>query len=209
MSKDNYTSIRLDKITVERIKPFFKKIGRTYSDSLDIILDFFERTGYDPRDTEIGKKGFNNLAQTEKKITNKQERIIKILNKFEQQYFASSNAQLNLLLQEKVTGKPEPTSTQSVQKITQKPPQETTGKSVSLARYKSLENDLRLQKEALENAKKKQVEELRYYGKNLLELLNKIEVTGSFMSSKGYRIKLEEFEYEDYKKSAKRLINEH
>ena len=36
---------------------FLKKIGKNYSISIRIILDFFERTGYDLRDQEIGKDG--------------------------------------------------------------------------------------------------------------------------------------------------------
>jgi len=207
MKKDQYRSVRLHQKTVDRMKPFFREIGKTYSASIDIILDFFERTGYDPRDEKTGTNDFNNLAQTEKKITNKQERLIKILNKFEQQYFAPSNAQLNLLLQEKGIESPQPKPI--------KPTQETLEKTVSIARYNTLRNDLILQEKELEKAHKNQ-EDIEEYKRqlrlkddkintlkrqmltNVDSIINKITYEKSMLKGGYYKIKISEQELEQY-----------
>ncbi|MCK0135306.1 BfmA/BtgA family mobilization protein [Arenibacter sp. S6351L] len=68
---DHFYTIRFKKNTAQRFKRFSKKIGVTYSESMEMIIDFFEWHGFLPSDKfekSVGKEVLKNRKRTEAAI---------------------------------------------------------------------------------------------------------------------------------------------
>jgi len=68
---DNFYTIRFKRNTAQRFKRFSKKIATSYSESMDMIINFFEWHGFLPSDKfekSVGKEVLKNRKRTEAAI---------------------------------------------------------------------------------------------------------------------------------------------
>ncbi|NKI27427.1 hypothetical protein HCG49_12730 [Arenibacter sp. 6A1] len=91
---DGFLTIRFKRNTAQRFKRFSKKISSTYSDSMEMILNFFEWHGFLPSEKfekSVGKEIFKNRKRT--------EALISIIRDIEKSQTRPTTAMLELLFE--------------------------------------------------------------------------------------------------------------
>ncbi len=76
---DNFYTIRFKRATARRFKSFSKKVSKSYSVSMELIIDFFEWHGFSPSERfekSLGRELVNNRKRTEAAIA-----IIRVIEK--------------------------------------------------------------------------------------------------------------------------------
>ena len=92
---DKFYTIRFRRDTAKRFKSFSKKVSNSYSESLELIIDFFEWHGFLPTERfekSLGQELFINRKRTEAAIA--------IIRDIEKNQTKPTNAMLELLFQE-------------------------------------------------------------------------------------------------------------
>ncbi len=101
---DKFYTIRFKKNTAQRFKSFSKKVASTYSESLEMIIDFFEWHGFLPSDKfekSIGKELLKNRKRTDAAIA--------IIRQIEKSQTLPTTTMLELLFEHSPQRKPEQT----------------------------------------------------------------------------------------------------
>ena len=92
---DKFYTIRFKRATAKRFKRFSKKVSHSYSESLELMIDFFEWHGFSPSERfekSLGKELLKNRKRTEAAIA--------IIRDIEKSQTKPTNAMLELLFQE-------------------------------------------------------------------------------------------------------------
>jgi len=138
---DNFYTIRFKQRAARRFKHFSKKVAKPYSETLNIMIDFFEWHGFLPSDKferSIIKEIVKNRKRTEASIA--------IIRDIEKHQTKPTNAMLLSLFEEKLEQE-EPELVEI--KFANKTPEEERIEdfTVPKIRYKRLENKMELVKE--------------------------------------------------------------
>ncbi|NAY93347.1 hypothetical protein GTQ34_15660 [Muricauda sp. JGD-17] len=94
---ERFYTIRFKRRTAQRFKQFSKKVGRTYSLTLDTVMDFFEWHGFNPGD-RFEKSIYREILKNRKRT----EASIAIIRDIEVTQTRPTNAILHALLEQKV-----------------------------------------------------------------------------------------------------------
>lgn len=92
---DKFYTIRFKRTTAKRFKAFSKKVSKSYSLTMDLIIDFFEWHGFLPSERferSLGRELIKNRKRTEAAIA--------IIRDIEKSQTKPTNAMLQLLFQE-------------------------------------------------------------------------------------------------------------
>jgi hypothetical protein len=110
---DDFKSIRLQTKTVERFRNASPKYGRSYSDTLEAMLDFFQWHGITPID-RFGPQLQREEAKTRKRI----DAVIAIIKDIEKSQTKPTNAMLQALFSgiDPIKPKEEPPKKKSIPK---------------------------------------------------------------------------------------------
>lgn len=101
---ERFYTIRFKRKTAERFKQFSKKVGKTYSHTLESIMDFFEWHGFVPSD-RLGQSFIQEIIKNQKLTETsikRTEASIAIIRDIEITQTKPTNAILEALLQQKV-----------------------------------------------------------------------------------------------------------
>lgn len=93
---DGYNTIRLQVKTIERYKGFSRKMTRSYSETLEIMMDFFEWHGISPF-----KRFAKQISAEEEKTRKRIDAVIAIIKNIEKYQTKPTNAMLLSLFEEK------------------------------------------------------------------------------------------------------------
>jgi len=93
---DGYHTIRLQVKTIERYKGFSRKVTRSYSETLDVMMDFFEWHGISPF-----KRFAKQISAEEEKTRKRIDAVIAIIKNIEKYQTKPTNAMLLSLFEEK------------------------------------------------------------------------------------------------------------
>ena len=159
---DHFYTIRFRRNTAQRFKRFSKKVATSYSEAMDMIIDFFEWHGFLPSDKfekSVGKEVLKNRKRTEAAIA--------IIREIEKSQTKPTTAMLELLFEH------------SPQKRQRQPPLLMAGKGPDPERdrfFKKVEEAIAMEKDFTNL--KRDFGELR---NDFLNLLDRVElVKGSF-----------------------------
>lgn len=94
---DGFKVIRLRIATIERYKSFSKKMTKSYSETLDVIMDFFEWHGFKPS-SRFPKSVVQEIVKNRKRT----EASIAIIKDIEKSQTKPTNAMLLSLFEEKL-----------------------------------------------------------------------------------------------------------
>lgn len=99
---DTFYTIRFKRNTAERFKHFSKKVSSTYSESLEMIIDFFEWHGFLPSD-----KFEKSLGREIQKNRKRTDAAIAIIRQIEKSQTLPTTTMLELLFEHSPQKKPE------------------------------------------------------------------------------------------------------
>ncbi len=133
---DNFKTIRFRINTIKRFKQFSKKISKSYSETLDTIMNFFEWHGFYPTD-KFTKSLIREILKNRKRT----EANIAIMRNIEKNQTEPTNIMLQSLFEEKLTEE-EPEMFE--RKFIDKPPEEKKEIKITVPkiRYERLHSKL-------------------------------------------------------------------
>lgn len=94
---DGFKTVRIKNKTLSRFKSFSKKVSKSYSKTLDMVMDFFEWHGFLP-DDRFGKSLVQEILKNRKRT----EATIAIIKDIEKNQTKPTNAMLLSLFEEKM-----------------------------------------------------------------------------------------------------------
>ncbi len=94
---DNFYTIRFKRKTAQRFKRFSKKVTTSYSETLEVVMDFFEWHGFLPSD-RFERSIIQEIAKNRKRM----EASIAIIKNIEKDQTKPTNAMLLSLFEEKL-----------------------------------------------------------------------------------------------------------
>lgn len=94
---DNFYTIRFKRNTAKRFKRFSKKVSKSYSETMELIINFFEWHGFLPSD-----RFERSIVQEVIKNRKRSEAIIAIIKDIEKSQTKPTNAMLLSLFEEKL-----------------------------------------------------------------------------------------------------------
>ncbi|SRX55033.1 BfmA/BtgA family mobilization protein [Aequorivita sp. CIP111184] len=92
---DTFATIRFKKSTAKRFREYSKYVGKSHSESMNIILDFFKNNGISPHEN-VG----HYFKRLEGAILKKLDSIIAIIKNIEKSQLKPTTAMLSLLTEE-------------------------------------------------------------------------------------------------------------
>ena len=134
---EQFYTIRFKKKTAQRFKTFSKKISKTYSGTLDVIMDFFEWHGFKPNDRFV-----DSILEEIRKNRKRTEANIAILRDIEINQTKPTNVMLLSLFGENIK---EEKPKRIEKKFANKSPEQTKKikTTVPRIRYESLEYEMK------------------------------------------------------------------
>lgn len=138
---DGFKVIRLRIATIERYKGFSKKMTKSYSETLDVIMDFFEWHGISPF-----RRFAKQISDEENKTRKRIDAVIAIIKNIEKSQTKPTTAMLQSLFEEKLI---QEESEMIETKFTDKAPEEKliTETTIPKIRYERLEDKMNSVKE--------------------------------------------------------------
>lgn len=95
MKKDLYTSLKIKTTTADTFRKYAKKLGESYSDTLSLMLDFFNVNGLSPQEN-IGSK----MTTLERSLSQRINALIAIMQNIEQTQTKPTQAMIKLLFEQ-------------------------------------------------------------------------------------------------------------
>ncbi len=169
--------LQLSLKTAERFREFSKKNNTNQSETLDLMLDFFEKNNLSPFETLVPSK-----VSLEQLIKKRIDAVIAILKNIEKTQTKPGLVMLNLLLEERSISKP------SV--VEKKKTPTADGKN---------QQQLTLEISRLKDVLKSTLKDLEY-------LLKHVEVKGNAFGSDYLKLNIPRTEFEQFKVALKRKI---
>lgn len=94
---DGFKTVRIKNRTLSRFKSFSKKVSKSYSKTLDMVMDFFEWHGFLPSE-RYGKSMVQEILKNRKRT----EAIIAIIKDIEKNQTKPTNAMLQSLFEQNI-----------------------------------------------------------------------------------------------------------
>ncbi|MCL6296588.1 BfmA/BtgA family mobilization protein [Jejuia spongiicola] len=184
---DRFKTVRIKNKTLSRFKSFSKKVSKSYSKTLDKVMDFFEWHGFLP-DDKFGKSMVQEILKNRKRT----EAIIAIIKDIEKNQTKPTNAMLLSLFEEKLEEEDEDeikewTEHFKLKSMENQREQEHIEITVPKIRYERLEDKMDSIK------------------KDFGYVLDKVKLVKSSFGKKYLRLELTEGEIEKFKRTIRNL----
>lgn len=179
---DGFKTVRIKNKTLSRFKKFSRKVSRSYSKTLDMVMDFFEWHGFLP-DDRFGKSMVEEIIKNRKRT----EATIAIIKDIEKNQTKPTNAMLLSLFEGQ--SEEEDEMVKWIEKIELKPleDEEHIEVTVPKIRYERLEDKMGLLK------------------KDFGYVLDNVKLVKSSFGKNHFRLELTEGEIERFKRTIKNL----
>ncbi len=172
---DDYKTVRIKRKTLTRFKRFSKKVSKSYSLTLEIVMNFFEWHGFLPTD-KFGKSMVEEIMKNRKRT----EATIAILRDIEKNQTKPTNAMLFSLFQEN-TSKDE-TKLLEVKKV-KEPLPPSGGTTVPKIQYDKVD------------------QKLKNITNEFIDLLDKVKVSKSSFGKTFLKLEITEAEFVKIKRN--------
>ena len=163
---DKFYTIRFKRKAAQRFKHFSKKVAKSYSETLEIVINFFEWHGFLPSD-RFDKSIVQEIVKNRKRT----DAIIAIIKSIEKEQTKPTNAMLLSLFEENfVQEKKQPVLIEK--KFVDKPLENITIEEMTVPkiRYERLNQKMNLVKQDFSNVLDKVTIVKSNFGKNYLKL---------------------------------------
>ena len=167
--------LQLSLKTAERFREFSKKNNSNQSETLDLMLDFFEKNNLSPFETLVPSK-----VSLEQLIKKRIDAVIAILKNIEKTQTKPSLLMLNLLLEERSISKPT-----------------IVEKNKVISSHEKSREQLALEISRLEDVLNSTTKDLEY-------LLEHVEIKGNAFGSDFLKLNIPRTEFEQFKIALKR-----